>query len=168
MTYPPVPPNQQGPLNYQTPGPGAISPARQTAARICIVLGILCLVFTTCMGIGVLGLMAAANQGAAPGVAVGLLAVILGFVALIYVAFGLIYIIGFSKLRQGDRTWPLVLLITASIHEGLAVLSLIGNLIQGLDASKIIGLLILVIFIAAVAQLIFKLIEIRREDAMLR
>lgn len=151
------------------PPKGDVTRPIYLAARSMLVLGILCLIGSTCGLIGTIGMFAAmpaapARTGGPPttGQFIMVIGVVLLVITAIYAAIGVTFIICSVRIKQGKRWAVTTGLVLASIAAAFCGLGLLGNLAgiatgPAAGSDDWIGALISALFVAAFIQLIVHL-----------
>jgi hypothetical protein len=112
------------PIDYRTPLQAPINDLRLKAVRHARGNGIGCIILGACAGsaLALLPILTAAPttagtpRAAPPPALLGLLLVLLGGYSLLFLASGIIHLVGSFKIRTPNRTWELLITIAAWIH----------------------------------------------------
>ena len=155
MTQPPPPPLT---LEYQTPPSGPPSPTRKKVSLHARGNGTGCVVLSLCFGASFTGVAGLLSRNPFNLLALVICAVV-GLYAMAYFACGIIYIIASVMIRKPNVLWERILVLTSSIHIVIVLLMLLVSLMSAgiqnrVDALMILGFLIDLVIIIALAQMI--------------
>jgi len=155
------PPNTNGTLSYAGAERGniVISRDRMLAGRSCTAWGVLMFIFPTCAGLVVI------ESFGRPGTGVRSEAISAGVVLLLSIAYATAYLLCGVHIRRGGMISSIVCLVLASLQFAVSALAVVYTLIMALTQSPVafIGMLICLLFAAAVGQLVIYLIKILRQ-----